>query len=79
MICSCFELLDHICKDKHGFALILCTSCSEYDIQAFRQEAIDYFLNAVDSNRLRNALEKTHRSVAGAWSTAVNSLQERLF
>ena len=72
-----FELLDQIPEDKRNFALIFCTAYSEYAIQAFEEAAIDYLVKPIDPDRLRKALEKSHKVVAGSWTKAINSLPER--
>lgn len=57
---SGIELVYHLSAMSHSPAVIFTTAYSEYALEAFDANAIDYLLKPVQIDRLRRALQKAH-------------------
>ena len=66
-----FELLKAV--DVIDFQVIFVTAYSEYAIQAFKQNAIDYILKPIDDIELKLAVEKAIKSVEAQENVELNS------
>ncbi|WP_217363306.1 MULTISPECIES: LytR/AlgR family response regulator transcription factor [Winogradskyella] len=66
-----FELLKAV--DVIDFQVIFVTAYSEYAIQAFKQNAIDYILKPIDNIELKLAVEKAIKSVEAQENVELNS------
>ena len=66
-----FELLKAV--DVIDFQVIFVTAYSEYAIQAFKQNAIDYILKPIDNIELKLAVEKAIKSVEAQDNVELNS------
>ncbi|WP_195806628.1 LytR/AlgR family response regulator transcription factor [Winogradskyella helgolandensis] len=66
-----FELLEAV--EVIDFQVIFVTAYSEYAIQAFKQNAIDYILKPIDDIELKFAVEKAIKSVEAQDNVELNS------
>ncbi|WP_244954698.1 LytR/AlgR family response regulator transcription factor [Winogradskyella helgolandensis] len=66
-----FELLETV--EVIDFQVIFVTAYSEYAIQAFKQNAIDYILKPIDDIELKLAVEKAIKSVEAQDNVELNS------
>lgn len=55
---SGLELLDFIDPDQYEFQVVFCTAYSEYAIQAFEMNAVDYLLKPLRADKLKEACKK---------------------
>lgn len=58
-------------------ALIFCTAFSDYALEAFEANAVDYLLKPINQQKLENALDKAKRLSAGQLSAVVSMAQSQ--
>ena len=58
------ELADALHKLKHPPAVVFVTAYSEYALEAFSVDAVDYLMKPVETERLRQALDKVEARLA---------------
>ena len=74
---SGLELLDFFNDDEISFSTIFTTAYHQYAIQAFKLSAIDYLLKPMDSEELKNAIQRYSR-IAKTNKIEYNILKENL-
>lgn len=61
---SGMELADALHKLKHPPAVVFVTAYSEYALEAFSVDAVDYLMKPVETERLKQALDKVEARLA---------------
>ena len=61
---SGMELADALHKLKHPPAVVFVTAYSEYALEAFSVDAVDYLMKSVETERLKQALDKVEARLA---------------
>lgn len=57
-----FELLKRF--EKPNFEVVFITGFDEYALQAFEYNALDYILKPIDTDKLKNTLEKVYKRIS---------------
>lgn len=65
-----FELLKRF--EKQNFEVVFITGFDEYALQAFEYNVLDYVLKPIDSQKLKNTLEKVYNRISSKLSLVTN-------
>ena len=60
---SGLQIVDFFEPNEINFQIIFITAYNDYALQAFKLSAIDYILKPVDTNELKNAVEKAKKNI----------------